>query len=110
MIPQVAPRLQTRRNPLPGKSPRADFGRRIQANSGYIDADERWTRNPIQYGCCKVKIDCQNGNNGTRINHSRADVRIAHGAAARASEAGLSFADHLPSNPKKTKAQAISAH
>jgi hypothetical protein len=56
------------------------------------------------------KIGCQKGTNGTRTNHSTADVRIAHGTAAAASEAGLSRAVHLPRTPKNTNAQEISAH
>jgi len=57
-----------------------------------------------------VKIGCQNGNNGTSMNHSSAELRIAHGMAAMASEAGLRLAVHFPSTPKKTSAQEKSAH
>jgi hypothetical protein len=58
----------------------------------------------------KVNIGCQNGNNGTRMNHSRAEVTIAHGTATMASETAPSLAVHLPSTPKNTSAQLISAH
>jgi hypothetical protein len=43
------------------------------------------------------------------MNHSNAEVRIAHGTAAKASEAGQSLAVDLPSTPKNTNAQEISA-
>ena len=52
-----------------------------------------------------MKIACQNGNNGTRMNHSSAEVRIAHGTAAMASKTGLRLAVHFPSTPKNTSAQ-----
>src|ERR1700709_2329395 len=77
IIPHTAPRLQTFRNVLPANAARSERERRSQANSGYIDADERWTRKPTQYGGCHVKIGCQNGNSGTSMHHSREEVRTA---------------------------------
>src|ERR1700709_492986 len=110
IIPHTAPRLQTFRNVLPANAARSERERRSQTNSGYIDADERWTRKPIQYGCCNVKIGCQNGNSGPSTNHSSEEVRMAQGKAATASHAGPRQAVHFPSTPKKTSAQDKSAH
>src|ERR1700712_4434664 len=67
---------------------------RSHANIGYIEAEERWTRSPIQYGCCSVKIGCQNGNNGTSTNHSIAEVRMAQGRATHANVTGGKRAVH----------------
>src|SRR5215213_4571599 len=109
-IPQIAAELQIARNDRPSNALRSEPERRNQANSGYIEADEKWTRKPIQYGCCSVKIGCQNGNKGTRTNHSSAEVSIAHGIATTASQAGCRSAVHFPSTPKNTSAQEMSAH
>ena len=61
-------------------------------------------------GLLQREIGCQNGNSGTRMIHSSAEVRNAHGTAAMASEAGLRLAVHFPNTPKKTSAQEKSAH
>ena len=106
----MAAKLHIRRNVRPLNARRSEGERRSQANSGYMDADERWTRKPIQYGCCNVKIGCQNGNKGTSTNHSSDEVRMAQGTAATASQAGPRVAVHLPKTPKKTSAQEKSAH
>jgi hypothetical protein len=45
-----------------------------------------------------------------QTNHSSAEVRTAHGTAAKASQAGCRLAVHFPSTPKKTSAQEKSAH
>jgi hypothetical protein len=79
----MAAKLHVRRNVRPLNARRFEGERRSQANSAVHGMPTR--DGPIQYGCCNVKIGCQNGNKGTSTNHSSDEVRMAQGTAATAS-------------------------